>query len=110
VLCLKLSLPEKVKWLLTFQFSPSVELKPNMEWRLLDGDKNKYSAVLLHSSDVDLAHGIPGFYRTYNFKYARVEDQRYSVRFDKAELSSPIPAELAGELVGNKGDRREKVF
>lgn len=103
-------LPEKVSWLLTFQFTPSVELKPNMEWKLLDGDKNKYSAVLLHSSDVDLAHGIPGFYKTYGCKYARVEDQRYSVRFDMAELLSPIPADLAGEVIVEKVVRREKIF
>ena len=80
----------KAPWIINFKFSPPAPVEPEMEWKLLDGDNNKYSAVTLHAGDVDLSHGIRGFYKTYNCQYARTEEQSYSVQFDYVESETPI--------------------
>jgi len=91
---------EKASWILRFPFSPPAPVAPNMPWKLIDGDGNKYSAVLLHSSDVDLEHGISGNYKTYGCQYDRVEPQSYSVVFEYAQSEQPVrPANV-----------REKVY
>ena len=78
--------PVKHKWLLTFKFKPPVPVEPGMTWRLLDGDKNVYSAVLLHASDrataYDMTNALPGKYKTSSCQYARVDDAWYTVKFD----------------------------
>ena len=78
--------PIEHKWLLTFTFTPAVPAEPGMPWRLLDGDNNIYSAVLLHASDrdtpEDMANALPGKYKTSSCKYARVDDMWYTVKFD----------------------------
>jgi len=80
------SAPIKHKWLLTFKFTPPVLAEPGTQWRLLDGDNNIYSAVLLHASDHDTpkdrANALPGKYRTNSCQYARVDDMWYTVKFD----------------------------
>jgi len=82
---------DKAPWILNFKFSPPTPVEPNMDWKLLDGDNNIYSAVLLHSSDIDLGHGIRGYYKTYGCQYSRVEDQSYSVKFIYSESQQPLP-------------------
>jgi regulation of enolase protein 1 (concanavalin A-like superfamily) len=78
--------PVKHKWLLTFEFNPPVPAEPGMVWRLMDGDNNIYSAVLLHASEyataADKANALPGKYKTSNCQYARTDDVWYSVKFD----------------------------
>jgi hypothetical protein len=69
------------KWLLTFTFTPGVPAEPGMPWRLMDGDNNIYSAVLLHASEHDTpedrANALPGKYKTSRCQYARVDDICY---------------------------------
>jgi hypothetical protein len=78
--------PVRHKWLLTFNFKAPVPAGPGMTWRLLDGDNNIYSAVLLHASDrfspEDKAYALPGKYKTSRCQYARTDDAWYSVKFD----------------------------
>ena len=78
--------PIEHKWLLTFTFTPAVPAEPGMPWRLMDGDNNIYSAVLLHASDHDTpedrANALPGKYKTSSCQYARVDDIWYTVKFD----------------------------
>jgi curli biogenesis system outer membrane secretion channel CsgG len=81
-----------------------------MDWKLLDGDDNKYSAVLLHSGDVDLQHGIKGFYKTYGCQYAREEEQSYSVSFEYEESETPIIPVIDEPKKPPDGQVRDKVF
>jgi len=80
------SAPIKHEWLLTFELKPPVLAEPGTQWRLLDGDNNIYSAVLLHASDHDTpedrANALPGKYKTSSCRYARVDDMWYTVKFD----------------------------
>ncbi|UCD90362.1 MAG: hypothetical protein JSW04_02685 [Desulfobacterales bacterium] len=100
----------KAPWILNFTFSPAATVKPNMPWKLLDGDNNIYSAVLLHSGDVDLEHGIRGYYKTYKCRYSRVEEQSYSVKFNFAASESPI--RVVDDKIPSrpKGKIRKRVF
>jgi curli biogenesis system outer membrane secretion channel CsgG len=100
----------KAPWILDFKFSPPAPVKPNMNWKLLDGDNNIYSAVLLHSGDVDLRHGIRGYYKTYNCQYSRVEDQSYSVKFNFIETKSPKKVVDGKTTVKPEGKIRNKVY
>lgn len=97
-------------WILDFSFSPPVAVKPRMNWKLLDADSNIYSAVLLHSGDIDLHHGIRGYYRTYGCQYSRIEDQSYSVRFDLFEPET-VDKSIRDDL-SLPGDRsvRDKIY
>jgi TolB-like protein len=100
----------KAPWILDFQLSPPAPVQPGMTWKLLDGDNNIYSAVLLHSGDVDLQHGIRGHYKTYNCQYSRVEDQSYSVKFDFVETKPPVKVVDDKKTVRPRGKIRSKVY
>ena len=86
-------LPLVVPWFIEFDFLPPAAVKPDMHWKLLDGDNNIYSAVLLHSGDVDLTNGLRGYYKTYDCQYTRIEDQSYSVKFDFASTRKSIKSD-----------------
>jgi TolB-like protein len=101
---------DKAPWILNFVFSPPAPVDPLMKWQLLDGDNEKYSAVLLHSSDVDLEHGIRGFYKTYGCQYARTEQQSYSVKFEYAESEKPIPRMALDQKLKPVGAVRDTVY
>ena len=105
-------LPLEVPWFIKFVFSPPVQAKSHMAWKLLDGDNNIYSAALLHSSDLDLMNGLRGTYKTYDCQYARVEDQSYSVKFDFTSAGIPIKPdyEIVDKIDDVKGEIREKVL
>jgi hypothetical protein len=100
----------KAPWILDFVFSPPAPVKPGMPWKLLDGDNNIYSAVLLHSGDVDLQHGLKGYYKTYNCQYSRVEDQSYSVKFNFVESESQTKVTDRKKPARPKGKIRGKVY
>ena len=100
----------KAPWILDFRFSPPAPVKPGMHWKLLDGDNNIYSAVLLHSGDVDLQHGIRGYYKTYNCQYSRVEDQSYSVKFNFVETKALMNVVDDKKTARSKQKIRTKVY
>jgi len=102
--------PAKAPNILNFRFSSPVPVAPGMEWKLLDGDDNKYSAVLLHSGDMDLLHGVKGFYKTHGCQYARVEEQSYSVQFEYKESETPIFPVTEKSKKPPEGQVREKVY
>ena len=76
-------LPLNVPWVVVFPFNSPAPAGPGMQWKLLDGDNNIYSAVWLKNSDLG-STGLPGTSRIYGSgcQYARVEKGRYSVKFD----------------------------
>ncbi len=100
----------KAPWILDFKFSPPAPVTSEMSWKLLDGDNNIYSAVLLHSGDVDLQHGIRGYYKTYDCQYSRVENQSYSVRFNFAKTQTSSTVADANKTVRSRGKIRNKVY
>jgi hypothetical protein len=83
----ELTLPVDTPWYITFKFSTSLYLGPGWEWQLLDGDDNIYSAVWLHSSDID-HNGLPGIAETSNCQYQGWRSAWYSVKFGTAEGSA----------------------
>lgn len=79
-----MQLPEglDVPWFITFNFDPPVDIIPGVtQWKLLDGDNNIYSAVLLHMSDMNQG-GLPGTLHQYGCQYTEDMDAWYSVKFD----------------------------
>ena len=86
-------LPVDVQWYVTFEFEPAVHLRPGIEWALVDGDNNIYSALYgLHSGDID-PEGLPGTSETYNCQYARVITPVWytaTFRSDKP-IEGPLP-------------------
>jgi hypothetical protein len=67
-------------WRVTFRFPRPVRVGPGTKWQLWDGDKDKLSAVNLHSSDVD-AEGLPGTAEIFGCNYAKKRSVGYSVDF-----------------------------
>ncbi|UCE05097.1 MAG: hypothetical protein JSW07_15955 [bacterium] len=74
-------LPVKHKWYIKFGFEPPVKVTPGTKWEILDGDDNIYSAVWLHSSDID-KEGLPGIEEQTGCQYTHRIEQWYSVKFD----------------------------
>ncbi len=82
--------PVKHKWYVTFIFDPPVQVGPETEWKLLDGDGTWKSAAIAHTSDKP-SGGLPGKFITKNCQYARTENHWYSVKFDFA-AAEPVPS------------------
>ncbi len=75
--------PLNAPWVIVFPFDPPVNIGPNTQWKLVDGDDNIYSAVWVKNSDLGNT-GLPGTSRLYGSgcQYARMENGRYSLKFD----------------------------
>jgi len=78
--------PVRRGWAIVFKFDEPIDPKPQMKWKLLDGDKNIYSAVLVHASGKampeDRQNALPGQAKVSNCQYARTDKMWYSVRFE----------------------------
>ncbi|MBN2412840.1 hypothetical protein JXQ31_14215 [candidate division KSB1 bacterium] len=99
-------LPVTSPWFITFTFDPPADTGPGMQWKILDGDNNIYSAVWLYSSNVNMS-GLPGFSKIYDCQYSRVVKASYAVSFNFVESQTAIPKPLPVVI---NGKVREKVY
>jgi len=79
-------IPVRHSWIIVFKFDEPIDASPGIKWKLLDGDENIYSAVLVHASSKatpeDRQNALPGQAKVLNCQYARTDKMWYSVRFE----------------------------